>query len=123
MIRGGEGLDGDWFMSEVLERLWNKVSGHVDSVFFDRKMRKFMLVAFEVKERINRFLDEQGVRHVCGVFPDAEPDWPKVDVKVLVEATDFSMVLQIWEQLCKVGYHGLPKEDARGVFISVNRFE
>lgn len=100
-----------------MEKIWSVISSRIDGFFFDRKMRQYTLSAFKIKERVDAYLDAKGIRHVSGVFPADEPDWPKVRVEVLLDIDDYKELFKVWEELCAIGYKGMSSEEIMGVFI------
>lgn len=86
-------------------------------------MRRYEQTARKVKEVVDEYLANHSYRFVSSVFPDPEPDWPKVDVKVQVSIADYKLLLKLWEEVDNYAYAQTPKVDRCGVYISMSMLE
>lgn len=102
-----------------MEKTWNELSAHINHFFLGRTMKRYMSAAILVKQKIDIYLEREGVKYTSKIVDESEIDWPKVSVDVTVELENYDAVLRLWEKLCKVGYQGISDNDINGVFISV----
>ena len=106
-------------LRRILEGLAHRIERH----YFERDMRRYEQVAWQVKEAVDQYLKDHSYRFVSGVFPDPEPDWAKVDVRVQVSIADYKLLLKLWEEVDNYAYAQIPKLDRRGVFTSMSMLE
>jgi len=105
----------------IMERVWNTISGYINSFFYKRTMNRYIKAANIVKHKVDDYLREKNIKFTSKVIDDSEWHWPKVAVEVIVDL-DYDTIFKLWDELIEVGYKGISEEDVHGVFISVTPF-
>jgi len=102
-----------------MERAWDTISGYINSFFYKRTMNRYIKAANIVKHKVDDYLREKNIKFTSKVIEDSEPGWPKVSVDVIVDLDNYDEVFKLWDEVCKIGYKYVSKEDFLGVMIHV----
>jgi len=102
-----------------MERAWNTISNYINSLFYHRTMNRYIKAANIVKQKVDEYLREKNIKFTSKIVDDGEYYWPRVAVKVIVDLYNYDEVLKLWDELCKVGYKDISKENVYGIFIYV----
>jgi len=102
-----------------MERAWDTISGYINSFFYHRTMNRYIKAANIVKQKVDDYLRKKNIKFTSKVIEDSEPGWPKVAVEVIVDLDNYDEIFKLWDELIKVGYKGISKEDFHGVMIHV----
>jgi hypothetical protein len=98
-----------------------KIADKINTYYFQKDMEFYEKAAWQMKQRVDKYLKENGYEFISGVFPDPEPDWPKVDIRVIIFDKPYSEILKIWEKVSAFAYQILTEKQCHGIFLSLDQ--